>query len=87
MMILDRKNRKIKIAFIPFAAIIWVVGWSLTFLKNENSPKQSVRRLRTRPNQRFSAPFFNSQIMAKKADKTTITKIPKMKRKLTLTLR
>jgi hypothetical protein len=62
----DRKNRKIKIAFIPFATIIWVVGWGLTFLKSENSPKQSVRRFRTNPNQRFSTSFFNCQSMPKK---------------------
>jgi hypothetical protein len=70
----DRKNRKIKIALIPIATIIWVVGWSLTFFKSEKTPKQSVRRLKTGLNQRFSAPFFNYQIMVKKADKTTITK-------------
>jgi|WetSurMetagenome_2_1015567.scaffolds.fasta_scaffold1527179_1 hypothetical protein len=70
MKTLDRKNRRLKISFIPFATIIWVVGWSLTFFKSEKSPKQSVRRL----NKRFSTPFFNYQIMAKKADKTTITK-------------
>jgi hypothetical protein len=75
----DRKNRKIKIAFIPFATIIWVVGWSLTFFKSEKSPKQSIRRFRTNPNQHFSTSFFNYQCMPQKADKKTITKIPKLK--------
>jgi hypothetical protein len=35
----DRKNRKIKIAFIPVAGIIWVFGWSLTFFKSGKNPQ------------------------------------------------
>jgi hypothetical protein len=65
MMIPDRKKRKLKIAFIPFATIIWVVGWGLTFLNSEKRPRQSVRRLGTRLNQRFSTPFISYPITAK----------------------
>jgi hypothetical protein len=42
-----RNTRKLKIAFIPFATIIWVDGWGLIFLNGEkNLKKQAQERLK-----------------------------------------